>query len=340
MWIMDFFKWQFIDIIRWENPESYLLVKKFSRPLDEIKNDATLIVDPWYAAVFVHNWKIEAIQSESWKFNLETSNIPIISTLKWYMRWFESDDKAAVYFIKTTEIVNQKWWTKNPIKYVDPHYKFPVKLRAFWNFSYKISDIERLWVNYIWTKDEFTIDEVRNIIVDRLMQIITDTFAEMNLSYIEIDKNRVELSENIKSKLWADVEAFWLEFLDFRIEDTNFDEETEELIMKISSQTANVWAMNELKDVDASAMQNYAKTKQLDALESAAENEWSMWWMMWAFMWANLWQNMWTSMNSTMNESNEDSLEVKLSKLKSLLDKWLITQDEYDAKKGDLLKDF
>jgi hypothetical protein len=37
-----------------------------------------------------------------------------------------------------------------------------------------------------------------------------------------------------------------LEITDFRIEDTNFTEETEELIQKIASKTADVQAINQM----------------------------------------------------------------------------------------------
>jgi hypothetical protein len=37
--------------------------------------------------------------------------------------------------------------------------------------------------------------------VDRLLQHITDIFAEAKLSYNEIDANRVELSDQIKEKV-------------------------------------------------------------------------------------------------------------------------------------------
>jgi membrane protease subunit (stomatin/prohibitin family) len=46
MGMLDFITGQFVDVIRWENPESYLLVKKFHRDLDEIKDSTRLIVDP------------------------------------------------------------------------------------------------------------------------------------------------------------------------------------------------------------------------------------------------------------------------------------------------------
>ena len=334
MGLLNFFSWQAIDVIRWENPENYLLVKKWDRPFDEIKDDATLIVEPWQAAIFVHNGKIEAVQTEPGRWSLETDNIPFITAFKNILRGGESPDKAEVFFVKTTEILNQKWGTKNPVKYVDPVYKFPVKLRAFGNFSFKIKDLMKFWENYIWTRSEVTVDEIRNVIVDRILQYITDVLAESKLSYNEIDANRVELSEKIKEKL---NEALWdlgLEITDFRIEDTNFTEDTEELIQKIASKTADAQAINQMWNVDASAMQNYATTRQLDALEKAAENEWNTGTMMWTFVWMNMGQNLWGVASSN---TIQDSPEAKLEKLKALLDKWLITKEDYEAKKKEIL---
>ena len=335
MWMLDFFSWQFIDVITWKNPEEFLLVKKFDRPLDEIKDKSTLIVDPWYAAIFVHNGKIEAIQTTPWRWTLDTENVPFITSLKNILRWFESTDKAAIYFIKTIEITNQKWWTKNPVKYVDPIYQFPIKLRAFWNFSFKVSDIEHFWNNYVWTKSEVTVDEIRNLLVDRMLQFITDSFAELKLSYNDIDANRMEIAEKVLSKVNENIWDLWLKITDFRIEDTNFTEDTEELIAKIAEQTANVHNINQLQNVDQKALQNYKATKQLDIMEKAAENEWSTWSMMWTVVGMNLWNQVNQSSN---NENNSSDIEIKLEKLKNLLDKWLITKEEYEEKKKELLK--
>ena len=69
MWFFDIFKDQAIDVIRWENPSDDLLVWKWPQNLDEIKNNSSLIVDPGLAAIFVHNGKIEAIQTQSGKWS-------------------------------------------------------------------------------------------------------------------------------------------------------------------------------------------------------------------------------------------------------------------------------
>lgn len=289
MWMFDFLKWQFVDVIRWENPENYLLVKKFERNLDEIKDNTNLIVDPGYGAIFVHNGKIEAIQTEWWKWELTTENIPFITALKSWKRLWESNDKASVYFVKTTEILNQKWGTKNPVKYIDAKYGFPVKLRAFWNLTLKISDIENFWINYIWTRSEVTVDEINWVVVDRLLQQITSVLASDAYSYVDIDAKRVEIAKKLETQVNAEIEILGLNITDFRIEDTNFDEETEKLIMKVSEQTANKRAMNELSDVNDKAMENYTKTKQLDIMQDAANNEWAVWGMVWTVVWMNIW---------------------------------------------------
>jgi membrane protease subunit (stomatin/prohibitin family) len=68
-----------------------------------------LIVEPGQAAIFVHNGKIEAVQTEPGRWSLETDNIPFITAFKNILRGGESPDKAEVFFVKTTEILNQKW---------------------------------------------------------------------------------------------------------------------------------------------------------------------------------------------------------------------------------------
>jgi len=90
MWFFDIFKDQAIDVIRWENPSSELLVWKWEQNLDEIKNNSSLVVDPGLASIFVHNGKIEAIQEESWKWSLETENAPFVSSIKNIMSGFET----------------------------------------------------------------------------------------------------------------------------------------------------------------------------------------------------------------------------------------------------------
>ena len=100
MWLFDFLKSQKVDVIKWENPNPWIIISKWEHEMNEIKNNSSLIVDPGMAAIFVRNWKIEAIEKESWKWSLETGNIPVITSIKNFMSWFESHEKAEVYFLR------------------------------------------------------------------------------------------------------------------------------------------------------------------------------------------------------------------------------------------------
>lgn len=340
MGFFDIFRWQTKDIIRWENPSADSLIFKWDQRLDEIKNNSSLIVDPGLAAIFVHNWKIEAIQKESGKWSLETDNIPFISTLTNIMSGFETHDKAAVYFIKTSKIANQKWGTPNSVTYMDPTYNFPVELRAFGNFTFRIKDTENFWINYVANQADVLTDDVRMLITDRIVWNIATLFAKKKISYNEIDAHTLEISKDILEATKEEFEKLWLELSDFRIEDINFTEETEEMIKKITSKSADVAAINKTAGIDKEAMKNYSDLEKLDIMWKAAENGGTAGDMMWAGMGMAMWMNMAKDMNTwnTQNKEEKVDLETELTKLKSLLEKELITKEEYEAKKTELLK--
>ncbi len=345
MWLLsNLFKAQWVDIIRWENPSSQTLVWKFPQNLDQIENNSSLIVDPWLASIFIHNWKIEAIQQESWKWSLETDNIPFLSSLKNVMSGFETHDKAQVFFIKTNQVSNNKWGTPNPITYIDPVYDFPVELRAFWNFTFQVSDIEKFWVWYVANREEVSIDSVRMIIVDRLMWQIASIFGKKRITYNEIDAHTFDISKELMEATKDEFWKLWLELTDFRIEDINFTEKTEDFIAKITSKSADVQAINKTAGASQKAMENYSQIEKLNIAWKAAESGWAAWDM----MWAGIWMAMWMNMGKQMSEGNtseqtpppeKQTVEQKLEKLKWLLEKELISKEDYDKKKSEILSE-
>jgi len=342
MWLLDWFKNQWIDIIRWENPSSETLIWKFPQNFDQIENDSTLILDPGLASIFIHNGKLEAIQTDSWSWKLETTNIPFVSALKNVMSGFETHDKAQIYFVKISELTNNKWGTPNSVTYIDPIYNFPVELRAFGNFTFKVTNIENFWINYVANKAEVTIDSIRMIIVDRLVWQIGSIFAQKKISYNEIDAYAYEISKELMEATKEEFSKLGLELTDFRIEDTNFTDKTEDFISKITSKSADVVAINKTAEIDNNAMNNYSRIEQLNAMNTAAASEWSAGDMMWAWVWMAMWMNMANSMQNNMQNNNSqpqaESAEDKLIKIKSLFDKWLIDEWEYKAKKSSIIE--
>ena len=168
MGLWDGIKGQLRSVIEWNNPSAGDLIWRWDGSGDELKNASKLIVGPGQAAIFVYEGAVKAVHTAPGLFDLTTANIPFWTTISKFMQAFQSEHKADVYFVRMTEFLDQKWGTKSPVKYEDPKYKFPVGLRAFGNFSFKITDPAAFFVNVSSTRKAFTVEEIRSAIVDRI----------------------------------------------------------------------------------------------------------------------------------------------------------------------------
>jgi membrane protease subunit (stomatin/prohibitin family) len=102
---------------------------------------------------------------------------------------------------------------------------------------------------------------------------LTDLMAESGFSYAQVDRNRVELADALKIGLAPVLSQLGFELCDFRIENTDFDDETKARIGKIADKIADAQAINAMSGVEAAALRNYAAAEQLGALRDAARNE-------------------------------------------------------------------
>jgi membrane protease subunit (stomatin/prohibitin family) len=342
--IKDGLKRQLRSVIEWQNPDPNALFFKWTENGDEIKNASKLLINPGQGCIFVYEGRVEAVHTQSGLIQLQTANIPFWTTITKFMQAFESEHKVGIYFFKTTKILDQKWGTPAVIKYEDPKYKFPVGLRAFGNYTFRISDPGSFFINVAGTTSDFFIDQFRPVLSSRLIEPLTDYFAEAGFTYTEIDANRNELSQGISEKLKEVFAKLGFEITDFRIEGTNFDEDTMNRINMIADMSAKAQAAQ-------AAGLNYAQMEQLGAMRDAAKNEgggaglgmglgagMGFGNMMAGAMGANFMnQNPNPGQVSPANQSPNEDPVSKLKKLKEMFEAELITEEEYSKKKQEIL---
>jgi len=338
MAILNNIKRQLRSVIEWRDPRPDMLFYQWSDNGDEIKNVSKLIVNPGQGCIFVYEGKIRSVLKTPCLLELETANVPFWTTIKKFMQSFESEHKVGIYFFRTSKVLNQKWGTLAPIKYEDPKYGFPVALMAFGNFSYRIVEPRDFFVNVVGGHNNFSTTDFRSVMSERLVQSITDHIAERRLPYTEIDAQREEIVEEMATKLSADFAKLGFEITDFRIEGTNFDVETVRRIGRIADLTAEAQAIKAV-GVD------YAELMKLEALKEAAKNEGGG-----AGIGVGLGaglgmgQAMAQSMTqkttaAAATDSGSDST-TKLAQLKKMHEQGLITDEEYAAKKKQILDAF
>ncbi|MCK5687627.1 SPFH domain-containing protein, partial [Myxococcota bacterium] len=138
MGFMDKLKGEFVDIIEWLDDSNDTMVHRFERFENEIKYGAKLVVRESQVAVFINMGKIADV-FEPGMYELETNNMPILSTLKGWKHGFHSPFKAEVYFVNTKRFTDLKWGTKNPIMLRDAEFG-PVRIRAFGTYAIRVKD--------------------------------------------------------------------------------------------------------------------------------------------------------------------------------------------------------
>jgi membrane protease subunit (stomatin/prohibitin family) len=328
---MTFMARQLRSVIQWENPDPEVLFQCWTDNGDEIKNASKLIVGPGQGCVFVYEGRVEAVYVDEGLYGLKTANIPFFTTLRKFMQNFKSEHKVGIYFFRTAKLLNLKWGTESLIKYEDPKYKFPVGLRAFGNYSMRIVDGRGFFLQVVGGARTFTVENIREPLNARLLQPLTDFFAEAGYTYTQIDPNREEIAKALSAKLKQDFTQLGFLLEDFRIQGTSFDEDTMRRINRIADINAEAQAAN-------AAGVSYAQLQQLAALRDAARNPGA----------GGVGMAMAVGMGmagavvppaagQSAAQAAPDDTAAKLKKLKQLFDQQLISQDEYDAKKREIL---
>ncbi len=340
MAILNGVKRQLRSVIEWGNPSPDSLFFQWTDNGDEIKNASKLIVGPGQGCIFVYEGQVRTVLDEQCLIELQTANIPFWTTIKKFMQFFESEHKVGIYFFKTSKILNQKWGTTSTIKYEDPKYKFPVGLKAYGNYSYRIIDPRGFFVNVVGSHHDFSIDTFRGVMSKRIIHPLSDFLAESRFSYTDIDANRDEIAQGMGTRLTADFKKLGFEITDFRIEGTRFDDSTLKRINRIADLTAEAEAA---KAVGL----DYGKLQQYEAMREAARNEGGGAGMGMGLgagigfgqSIAGLLHNSTSAPSGTGPQTQQTDPMEKLARLKKMHGAELITDQEYAEKKKEILSE-
>jgi membrane protease subunit (stomatin/prohibitin family) len=334
MGLMDGIRRQLRSVIEWENPPPDVLFGQWTDNGDEIKNASKLIVGPGQGCVFVYEGKIRTVLTRECMIDLRTANIPFWTTIKKFMQSFESEHKVGIYFFRKTKILNQKWGTSSPVKYVDPRYQIPVELKAYGNYSFRITDPKSFFVNVVGGCSHFLVSDLRDVMSQRLIQPLTDFLAEEKHSYLDIDANRNEISEALAERLLPEFDRLGFALTDFRIEGLNFDEGTKRRIARIADLTAEAQAAQAVG-------LDYTQVQQLDAMRDAARNEGGA-----AGVGVGLGAGMGLGQmvsgafgggGPDRPDGAQEAPMASLKKLKEMFEADLINEEEYGTKKKEIL---
>jgi len=259
MGIWDKLRGELIDIVEWLDDSNDTLAWRFERHGNEIKNGAQLIVREGQRAVFVDQGRLADVFDPG-RYELQTSNLPILSTLQGWKHGFESPFKAEVYFISTRQFTDLKWGTKNPIILRDAEFG-PIRLRAFGSYALRVGDPGAFLREIVGTDGHFTADEIteqlRNIVVSR----VADLVAESAIPALDLAANYDELGGFVKERISPEFLGMGIDLTQFLVENISLPEAVE----KVLDERTSMGIVGDLS--------KYTQFQAAQAMRDAASNE-------------------------------------------------------------------
>jgi membrane protease subunit (stomatin/prohibitin family) len=254
MGLFDWISGEFIDVIEWIDNTHDTMVYRFNRKGNEIKYGAKLTVRESQLAIFVNEGQIADILGPG-IYELETKNLPILTTLQHWDHGFNSPFKAEVYFVSTKRFTDLKWGTKNPIMLRDPEFAM-VRLRAFGTYEIRISDAKRFLLEIVGTDGEFTTDEIEDQLTNLILSKLPTILAESKTPALDMARDYELFANYLNEHMKPYFDEYGLELTKILVENISLPPEVEKALDERTSRQIAGNLDDNLKYQSAKAFSN------------------------------------------------------------------------------------
>ncbi len=197
MGLFDFIKKQFIDVLEWTEDSNGVLAWRYPMADNEIQNGAVLTVRESQMAIFVNEGQIADVFGPG-RYTLSTQTLPVLTYLKNWDKLFASPFKSDVIFFSTRQHIDQRWGTQQPVTLRDKDFG-AVRLRAFGNYSYRLADPKLFFKEISGTRERYGVDDLDGQLRGLLLQHISDAVAQSGVPFLDLAANQVEFAAQIKA---------------------------------------------------------------------------------------------------------------------------------------------
>jgi len=324
---------QWIEVIEWQDPTNDTMVYRFPVANNEIKMGAKLTVREGQSAVFINEGQIADVFGPG-LYTLSTQNMPILTMLRSWPHGFNSPFKAEVYFVSTRQFTNLKWGTANPIPMRDPDFGV-VRIRAYGSFAIRVIDPAKFIREIVGTDGLFQTGEITGQLRNMAVNEFTTGLGELKVGVLDLAANYRTLSDKLEQTLDPRFAQYGLDLTQFLIENVSPPPEVEA-------------AMDKRSSMGVVGVRDYATFQAANAMEASAANPGGggspgsdMAQMMAGMaMGQKLVQGMQEGGSGQAQPAPaapEKSVVDRLKDLRELHEAGIITDEEYQAKRAELV---
>lgn len=324
MGIFDFIGKQFIDVIAWTEDEEGILSYRYPMQDREIQNGAVLTVSESQQAVFVNEGRV-ADHFGPGKYTLSTKTLPVLTNLMNWDKAFASPFKSDIYFFSTREQTDQRWGTPHPVTFKDPQLG-AIRLRANGNYTYAIKDPVIFHRKISGTRDLYRREELAGQLLGVINSHLASFLASSGKEFLQMAASQVDFSQKLGEAMKAPFAEYGLESRNFNVQSLALPEEVEQMIDRMGK-------MNMIGD-----LKRYAQFQAAESISTAAANPGMAGAFMGVGVGAELGKNITGAISGSAFGGDEEDPLATLEKLHQLQLKGVVSKEEFEAKKAELLK--
>ena len=325
MGLLDFLSKQFVDVIDWMDEPGVLAIR-YPFHDREIKNGAQLTVREGQKAFFYNEGQIADVFQPG-LYTLDTGTLPILTALRNWDKGFTSPFKSDIFFFTSREQTGLKWGTAQPITVRDKEFG-PLRIRAFGSYSFRVEDVAVFGTKMMGSLDRLTTADLDQQLRAVINTAIATALGGGEIAFLDLAGNQAAMSEKLKAAVEPAFADWGLSCRTFFVESVSLPENVQEYLDK-GSQARVVGNLDQ-----------YARFQAADSIKTAAANEGGM-----AGIGATAAAGM--AMGAQMagvlggNAGGGAAAAVdpyeQIEKLHKLVTIGALSQEEFDAKKAELL---
>ncbi|MBV8500576.1 MAG: SPFH domain-containing protein [Paucibacter sp.] len=228
MSLMSFIKKQFIDILQWTEDGDDTLAWRYPMADMEIQYGGSLTVRESQAAVFINEGKVADVFGPG-MYKLTTQTLPVLTYLKNWDKLFESPFKSDVYFFSTRQRIDQRWGTQQPITIRDKDFG-AVRLRAFGNYAYRIADAKTFHTEVSGTRERYSMQDLDGQLRGLMLQHISDAVAQSGMAFLDLAANQIEFAKALQEATAPAFEKLGLKLESVTLQNISLPEELQKIL--------------------------------------------------------------------------------------------------------------
>lgn len=335
-----------IDVVKLDVPSDNYIVQKFDsgKPW-ELALGSQLVVNEGQEAIFVKGG-IALDTFPPGTHTLVSANIPLLNSIVKLPFGGVTPFTTEVWFVNKTVKRDMPWGTPQRIPAIEPQFGYPINIGACGQWGFRISDSKSFVTQIVGaqlgsdsqTIYSYFIGEIR----EKFGKTINSLFAS-GTPFFKVNSQLPEIAVAVLEDISPVFGRFGIELINFNISSINIPQNE---MAQIQSVLAKKMEMQQLGDVQVG--QGYVTAKSFEIMKDAARNQGGAGTMMGAATGIGLGvaagipivnsmaKNIAPVVADASSQTPSSPVE-RLQTIKVMLDNGLITQEEYDRKKSEIL---